>query len=367
VLYYGNNKAMPKNYYDILGIQKSASKDDIKKAFRTLAHKYHPDKKGGDASKFKEISEAYGVLSDDKKRAEYDAYGRVFSEGAPGGAQGNPFGGFDFNGMNFENGENPFVNFDIGDIFGDFFGGGDRAPRGRDISIDIELSFEEAIFGLERKILITKTSACDTCNGNGGKRGVGDAPCVPCNGKGKIRETKRSFIGAFSTVRTCDTCNGRGTVPKEKCESCKGNGITRGQKEIAIAIPAGIDDGEVIRLTGAGEAVSGGKPGDLYARIHVKPHPLFKKDGSNLVMELSIKLSTALLGGEYIVRSLDGDITVKIPVGVAHGEVLRIRGKGVPVDRARRGDILIRIAIELPRKLSKTAVHLVEELKKEGI
>lgn len=359
---------MSKDYYNILGIDRKASKDDVKKAFRKLAHKFHPDKKGGDAAKFKEVSEAYSVLSDDKKRAEYDSYGRVFSDGSGGGGTGgggNPFGeGFDFSGFNTN-----FEGVDFGDIFSEFFGAGgrERARRGRDISIDLEMPFNEAVFGTERKILLAKTSTCDTCKGSGATPGTEMMTCEVCNGKGKVHETRRSFFGSFSTTSACTTCRGSGKVPKQKCSVCHGMGVHRRDEEISLRIPPGIEDGEVIRLSGGGEAVPGGAAGDLYVKIHVKKHSLFVKEGNNLVTNLSIKLSTALLGGEYRISTLDGDMTVKIPTGVTFGEVLRIKGRGVPYEKNKRGDLLIKLSIELPNKLNKEAERLVEELKKEGV
>jgi molecular chaperone DnaJ len=374
---------MSKDYYQTLGVEKSASQDDIKKAFRTLAHKYHPDKGGGNEQRFKEVSEAYSVLSDDKKRAEYDAYGRVFSGGggAPGGtgfegfsAEGGPSSGWDFSdfasGRGF--GQGAGVEFDLGDILGDFFGGGARTtstrqPRGRDISIDVELPFSEAIFGTERRVLIGKTSVCGTCHGSGGKPGAPLTACKVCNGKGKIRENRRSIFGSVQTVRPCGECRGTGQVPSEVCTACKGAGVRRAQEEILVRVPAGIDDGEVIRLAGAGEAVKGGGAGDLYVKVHVGKHALFHKEGNNLVTDLPIKLSSALLGDEYTVKALDGDITVKIPQGIRHGEILRVKGRGVPIERGRRGDLMLKIEIVVPGKLSKEAKRLVEELKREGI
>lgn len=357
---------MSKNYYDILGLTKTASKEDIKKAFRKLAHKFHPDKKGGDANKFKEVNEAYSVLSDDKKRAEYDSYGRVFS-GAGGAGPGPDMGGFDFSG--FTGGQAGFEDFNIGDIFGDIFGGGagGRVARGRDISIDIELTFAESVFGAERKVLITKTSRCETCHGNGGKPGTEMKTCETCNGKGRVHETRRSFFGSISTTRSCETCHGSGKIPKEKCATCHGAGIVRRQEEIAISVPPGIDDGEMIRLSGMGEAIAGGVAGDLYVKVHVKRHPFLRKEGANLTTDLNVKLSDALLGADYTVHTLDGDITLKIPENVSFGEVLRVRGKGVPVEKNRRGDLLVRINITFPGKLSKTARGLLEDLRKEGI
>jgi molecular chaperone DnaJ len=363
---------MSKDYYQILGVDKKATKDDIKKAFRTMAHKHHPDKKGGDAAKFKEASEAYSVLTDDKKRAEYDAYGRVFSGGNGGGPQGaggfgQDFGGFDFS--QFTNAEGGFGGFDFGEVFSDFFGGGagTQAVRGRDISIDLELSFSESIFGVERKVLLTKTSACDTCKGSGGKPGTEMKSCETCNGKGKIRETRRSFLGSFSTTRTCDNCHGSGKVPKDKCPECRGAGVLRKEEEIAIAVPAGVEEGEMVRLGGKGEAALGGAAGDLYVKLHIKRDPRWKKEGNNLATDLTVKLTDALLGAEYSLQTLDGDLKIKIPAGVTFGEILRVKGKGVPIDRSRRGDLMIRIIIQLPTKLSRDAQKTLEQLRKEGI
>jgi molecular chaperone DnaJ len=367
---------MTKNYYDILGVDKKASQED----FRKLAHKYHPDKQGGDATKFKEASEAYSVLSDDKKRAAYDQFGQTASQQTSGnGANGysgfNPddFGGFDFSGFGGQAQGGSDEAFDLGDIFSQFFGGAQggggrtRTSRGRDVSIDMELSFAEAIFGVNRKVLLTKTSVCSTCGGSGAKPGTDFTTCSTCNGKGKIRENRRSMFGSVSVTTNCPTCNGAGKVPREKCQTCYGAGVTRKQEEINLNIPAGIEDGEMIRMTGNGEAVKGGTPGDLYIKVHVKSHPVFAKEGHNLVTKLIIKLSTALLGGEYILETLDGRITVVIPAGIAHGEILRVKDKGVPNERGKRGDILIHISVQLPTKFSRTARNLIEGLKNEGL
>jgi molecular chaperone DnaJ len=361
---------MGKDYYDILGVDKKADKEEIKKAFRALAHKYHPDKKGGDASKFKEINEAYSVLSDDKKRAEYDTYGHSFN-GAAGG-QGGGFGGGqgfgDFDFSQFTQGGNGF-EFDLGDIFGDVFGGGRRSrqKRGRDISLDLELSFEDSIFGVERTVLLNKVSKCDNCNGNGAEKGSEMTTCEVCNGKGSIREMKRTFFGQFETMSPCENCHGAGKVPKQKCHLCKGHGVLKKESEIKVQIPPGIDNGEMIRLSGAGEAIVGGQAGDLYIKIYVKKHPVFRKDGTNLVMDLNVKLSDALLGLDQTVPTLDGVIKVKIPEGVTHGEVLRVKGKGIPSDMGKRGDLLIKLHILMPKKMSKEAKKLVESLKEEGL
>lgn len=357
-----------KDYYSILGVEKNASKSDIKKAFRTLAHQYHPDKKSGDEARFKEIGEAYSVLSDDKKRAEYDAYGRTFAGAGAGAGGGQPFG-FDFS--NFSQGfggGGQQVEFDLGDIFGDFFGGrGSQERRGRDISIDIELTFKEAVFGIERRVLITKVGACDECKGTGAKKGTKQATCGTCNGSGKVHEARQTMFGAFSTKRMCEVCHGKGSVPKEKCGTCAGVGVLRKQEEVVIAIPAGINNGEMIRLTGGGEAVPGGSAGDMYVKVHVKPDAHFKKEGHDLVFSLSIKLTDALLGASKKIDTLDGEITLKIPQGVSFGERLRIKGKGVPKGTGARGDLYVRINIQIPGKLSKKASGAADILREEGI
>ncbi len=351
---------MAKNYYNILGVEKSATKDDIKKAFHKMAHKYHPDKKGGDSDKFKEVNEAYAILSDENKRAEYDAYGQTFQSGN-GGAGFSGFNGFDFSGQGFN-------TEDLGDIFGDIFGGGrEKVNRGRDISIDLELSFDESIFGVERKVLISKLSTCEICKGSGGKPGTTLDKCKTCNGNGKIRENRRSFFGSVSVTRSCDTCGGTGKMPKEKCGTCHGERVLKRQEEITIAVPRGIDHGEVIRLTQKGEASPNGVAGDLYVRIHVKNHATLRRDGNNLITNISIKLTDALLGSEYKIETLEGPLTITIPAGISFGEILRVKGRGVPYEKNHRGDLLIKVSIAIPQKLSKESKKLLEELKKEGV
>jgi len=375
-----------KDYYKTLGVDKSASKDEIKKAFRKLAHEHHPDKTKNDpasSQKFKEASEAYSVLSDDSKRQQYDTYGSA----GPGGAGfsgasgfggfngGQGFGGFDFSG--FQQGNGQGFEFDLGDIFGEFFGGrasthrssgGRRAEeRGHDISVDLLISFEESIFGVEKDLLVTKASKCLTCNGSGAEKGTSMKKCDNCGGKGRINEVKRSFFGAVNTTRICDHCYGQGQIPTEKCSTCHGLGVKERAQEISVKIPAGIEDGQSMRLTGMGEAIPFGVSGDLYVKVHVKPHAHIRKEGNNLVTELKIKLTQAILGGDIILKSLDGDLIVSIPESTNNGDVLRIKSKGVPHGDGRRGDLFIKIAVEMPRKLSKEAKKAVEELKKEGI
>lgn len=359
-----------KDYYSVLGIEKGASKDDIKKAFYKLAAKYHPDKKGGDESKFKEVNEAYQTLSDDKKRKEYDTYGQTFNGAGP---QGGGFGGFsggfnqgDFSDMQFDFG-------DLGDIFGDMFtggfGGAPRQKRGRDISLEIDVPFTEAIFGTERNVLLSKVSTCISCTGSGAKPGTKKKTCTTCNGQGKVHDVKKTFMGNFQTVNTCGACNGVGQVPEEKCHDCKGAGVLNKREEVNIAVPAGISNGEMIRMTGMGEAVSSGISGDLYVKINVMQHKLWKREGNDLAITHDIKLTDALLGVKHSIDGLDGSIDIEIAPGAHAGEIMRVKGRGVPHlhEKNRRGDVLVKLSIAMPRKLSKKAVAFIEGLKEEGL
>jgi len=346
------------DYYDILGVSRNATKEEIKKAYHKLAHKHHPDKNQGEDKKFKEINEAYQVLSDDKKRAEYDAYGRVFSGQTE---QGGPnWGNWD-------------VNFDFEDIFETFFGGQSsqrtKTKRGRDISIDLELSFEEAIFGAERNVLVSKNSLCDRCKGSGAEPGSTIDKCPVCNGSGRVHESRRSFFGTFTSMRECSKCAGRGAIPSQKCSQCKGHGIINKSEEIKIKIPAGIQNNEMIKMTGMGEAMPNGINGDLYARIYVAKHPVFKREGDNLAADLDIKISEAILGAEREIATLDGKIKIKIPAGIDSGEILRVKGRGVPhgARSSTRGDLMLKIFVRTPKKISQQTKKLVDELRKEGI
>jgi len=357
---------MSKDYYQILGVARGATSDDIKKAFHKLAHKYHPDKKGGDESKFKEVNEAYQVLSDARKRQAYDNYGQAGGDGfsAPGGPAGWDFGGFDTAGQAFQ--------FDLGDLFGEFFGGSPRGGRhrprrGRDISVDIQIPFAEAAFGSERTLLITKIGQCDHCAGSGAEPGSNKRQCATCNGRGQIRETRRSLLGSFSATRECEVCNGSGEVPERRCAACGGHGVLRKNEEIKVTIPPGITDGEMIRLVGRGEAAPKGVAGDLYVKVHVERHQVFRREDDNLVMDLNVKLSDAILGAEHELKTLDGQVTVKVPAGISSGEILRVKGRGVPTGPGRRGDLHINIKIKTPEKLSKKAQKIVEDLRAEGL
>ena len=359
---------MSKNYYETLGVEKNASKEEIKKAFHKLAMKHHPDKNNGDDSKFKEINEAYQVLSDDQKRSNYDQFGSAESFGG-GYGNGQGFGGFDFSG--FGNGQN-FDMGDLGDIFGDIFGGGmhrrgSRQKKGPDIQIDISLNFEESIFGVEKEISISKKTKCVDCDGSGAKSGTKMNMCKECNGEGQIKEVKRTILGSFVTSSVCHKCNGKGQMPEEKCQTCSGTGVTKKQEQLKIQIPAGIENGEVLKMTQGGEYIQGGINGDLYIRISVKQDPIYKKDGQNLTMNLEIKLTDSLLGSSRKFKTVDKkEIEIKIPEGIHHGEILRVKGKGVPTSRGR-GDLLVKILIKTPSKLSKKEKELVEKLREEGL
>lgn len=367
-----------KDYYETLGVSKNASKDEIKKAFYKLAAKYHPDKKGGDEAKFKEINEAYQVLSNDQKRKEYDTYGQTFSGagsgGGPGGFNGaQGFGGFDFSGFNQGDFQN--MEFDLGDIFSDIFGGGfggfgrQKEKRGRDMSMELEITFEESIFGVERNVLISKMSKCKTCSGSGAKSGTKLETCKKCEGRGRIKDVRRTIFGAMESVKTCDKCFGKGQVPKEKCSVCGGDGVLNAREDIKISIPAGIKNREVIRVSGMGEAIPDGKTGDLYVTILVIPHKIWKREGNDLVMTHNIKLSDALLGAKHTISGLDGNIELEIPAGVSLNEILRVKGRGVPFpqNKSTRGDALIKLNVEIPKKISKKVEDIIKDLQKEGL
>jgi molecular chaperone DnaJ len=360
---------MQKDYYKTLGIDKKASKEEIKKAFHVLAHKYHPDKNKGDDKKFKEVNEAYQVLSNDQKRSQYDQFG---SADGPQGFGGGGFSGFSKQwGFGGNNGGVEFDMGDLGDIFGEFFGGGmgrrQKVRRGRDISTEIDILFEDSIFGVKKNIIINKQSTCDVCQGSGALPGSKLETCKTCNGQGNIREVKRSILGSFSSTRVCDICFGSGKIPSMKCNSCHGSGVKKKDEDININIPAGINNGEMLRMTAMGEAISGGQPGDLYIKINVKPHAIYKREGFNLRTDINIKLTEALLGRIYKLKLLEGDvIEVKIPEGTNHGNLLRIKEKGVPQGR-NRGDIIIKVLVNMPNKLSRKAKEAIEKLREEGI
>lgn len=372
---------MAKDYYKTLGVPRNATKEDIKKAYRKLAHQYHPDK-GGDEAQFKEINEAYQTLSDDQKRGQYDQFGSAFENMGRGGDHGSggfqwPGGGFrvDFGegGPSGSGGE-----FDFSNIFEDFlgmgFGGGGGARskaherKGKDIQIDLEITFEESILGVKKDIELGKLSRCGRCNGSGGEPGSKTKTCATCQGKGNVQKSQRTFLGSFTQVSTCPECLGSGTRPEVACQQCRGKGVEQRIEQLEIFVPRGIRDREILKITGKGEAsLNGGIAGDLYAHLHVLPHRIFRRQEDDIIMRLPLRLSQVILGDSIDVDAIDGTIKLKIPEGTQPGDILKVRGKGAyPTSGYGRGDLLIEIKVEIPRKANRKTKELAEDLKKEG-
>ncbi|MFA6973751.1 MAG: molecular chaperone DnaJ [Parcubacteria group bacterium] len=367
---------MAGDYYKILGVSKGATDDEIKKAYRKQAHKYHPDKSGGDEAKFKELNEAYQVLSDKSKRSQYDQFGQTFNQ-AGGGGQGA--GGFDFSGFQGFGGQGgQDFNFEFGgggfeDIFSDIFGGGGtrtrRRPQGQDIQVDLEISFADMVAGAERDIKLYKNVVCERCQGEGGEPGAGEKTCPTCHGSGQIKKTARSFFGNFAQVVECPECHGAGEVPNKKCTKCHGDGRIKEEEIIKIKVPAGIQHGQTISLQGHGEAGGRGSvPGDLYVNIHVQPDKRFQRKGQDILSTEAIPFSMAVLGGKVEIETVEGKLVLKIPAGTKSGEIFRIKEKGVPELQGRgRGNQLVTVIIETPKSLSREQKDLIEKLKNQGI
>jgi molecular chaperone DnaJ len=349
------------DYYDVLGVARSAKGDEVKKAYRKLAMQYHPDRNPGDAAaeqKFKEISEAYDVLKDDQKRAAYDQFGHAAFEGATAGAGGG-FGGAGFADI-----------FD--EMFGDFMGGRQRSggrARGSDLRYNLEISLEDAFRGKETRVRVPTSVTCDACNGSGAAKGTHPSTCGTCHGHGRVRASQ----GFFTIERTCPTCGGVGQIIEHPCKSCGGSGTVRREKTLAVTIPAGVEDGMRIRLSGEGEAgTKGAPPGDLYIFVAVAPHPLFRREGANIFCQVPIPMTIAALGGSVEVPSIDGSrAKVTIPAGAQTGHRLRMRGKGMSTLNSRnRGDMFIEIRVETPVNLSGEQQEKLKEfdalLKKKG-
>ncbi len=358
---------MAKNYYDILGVSKGASADEIKKAYRKLAHQYHPDKGQGNEDKFKEVNEAYQVLGNTEKRGQYDQYGQTFDQAQRngqgfGGFQGNPFGGgFDFGG--FSGG----VEFDLGDIFGDLFGGRQKEnarARGIDLEMPLTISFEDAAFGVKKSITLEKKDLCKKCKGSGAAEGSKVITCPVCHGQGQIHTQRKTIFGNMASSTICERCEGDGKIPEVACDVCRGAGITRQEKTIEVSIPAGINNGQRVRINGEGEiGYRDSQPGDLYLLIRIQPHKEFARDGYNLYKDLPISFTQAALGATIKVKTLDGDIELKIPAGTQSGKVFRVSGKGVQIlNDKKRGDLMITARVIIPNKLSKRESELLKEL-----
>jgi len=360
---------MAKNYYKILGVSKEASDDEIKKSYRKLAHKHHPDKTGGDEVKFKEINEAYQVLSDKTKRQQYDQFGQTFDQARGGGFSGFDFSGFQKGYGNFEFGSENFEDI-FSDIFGGNFGGRrTRAKSGQDIQVDVEISFEEMVKGAERVFNLYKRMKCDVCQGTDGELGIKDETCSTCHGSGKIRKTSRSFFGTFSQVAACPDCEGKGKIYSKKCHQCGGDGMVKMNQEINVRVPAGIQNGQTISLSGQGEAGEAGAPsGDLFVNVHVLPHDKFKRDQDNIISSEEISFSQAVLGDKVEVETIEGGIKMKVPSGTQSGEIFRIKEKGVPhLQKRGRGDQLIKIVVKIPKNMSRGQRELVDKMKDLGM
>ena len=344
-----------KDYYEVLGLQKGASENDIKRAYKRLASKHHPDKNQGSKEaeeKFKEINEAYEVLGDDQKRAAYDQYGHAaFEQGGGAGGFGGGFGGADFGDM-------------FGDIFGDIFGGGgrghQRVVRGEDLRYDLEITLEEAVKGTTKDIQINTLSHCDSCGGSGAEKGSKVETCPHCHGSGRIRRQQ----GFFVSESICPTCHGSGKKIEKPCRSCHGEGRVHKKENLSVKIPAGVDTGNQLRLAGKGAAGENGAPaGDLYVVIHVREHNIFERDGNNLYCEVPISFATAALGGEIEVPTLDGRVKLKIPAETQTGKLFRMRGKGVASTRSGyAGDLICRIVVETPVNLTSEQKELLQKL-----
>lgn len=355
-----------RDYYEVLGISKGASADEIKKAYRKLAVQHHPDKQGGDEAKFKEIGEAYEVLKDSAKRQRYDQFGHAGVGGSTGGeAAGNPFQGFGGNSQGFEF---DFGSGGLGDIFGSFFGGGQaqqQARRGRDVEVEITLSFEEAIFGKDLKVTLELEDTCEHCKGDTMEPGSSMKVCETCKGSGRQSRIMNTIFGQIQQDEACPTCRGRGRIPEKVCTVCKGKGTQRRKQNMTIKIPAGIDDGATIRLREKGEAIADGPKGDLFVHVRVKPHKKFTREGDLILSDEHISFSEAALGAEIEVETVDGKVRMKVPAGTQSGTDFKLSDHGAPNLRSqKRGPHIVSIIVDTPTKLSKEQKQLFENLNK---
>jgi len=346
---------MSKDFYSVLGVNKSANEDEIKAAYRKLAHQHHPDKQGGDASKFKEINEAYQVLGNKEKRAKYNQFGSAAFDGS-GGFGGGGFNPNDFQGVNVDFG-------DLGDIFGSVFGMGGRGgrsqpSRGSDIEIDLELAFKEAAFGVERDLHFRKGVRCERCAGDGAEPGSKLDECKTCHGAGKVQAATRTMFGVMQTVRECADCEGRGKKPEKTCSNCHGSGVDKKEIHLKVKIPAGVDEGGIMKLRGEGEAGQHGTTaGDLYIHLHVANDDEFERDGSNVMSRRHLGMTQAALGDSVDVETIHGPVSLKIPSGTQSGTEFRLRGKGI-----QGGDHFVTVVVDVPTKLSREQRKLLEEL-----
>jgi molecular chaperone DnaJ len=357
-----------RDYYEVLGVAKDSSKDDIKKAYRRLAIQYHPDKNPGDKAaeeRFKEATEAYEVLGEDKKRQTYDQFGFAGVEGMGGASSGQDFSSV------FKDFEDIFGGFGgFSNIFDSLFGGssgdgrsrgGERVSRGANLRYDLELTFEQAVFGAAVEIAYTKNDSCKTCHGSGSADGAGKRVCPTCQGSGQVRRSS----GFFSIAQTCPSCRGEGSVIEKPCHDCAGSGLSKKKQKIKVTIPAGVEDGKRVSIPGQGDnGPNGGVPGDLYVFMHVRGHEFFERDGADLYCAIPISLTMAALGGEVGFATIDGKkIKVSVPAGTQNGKMLRVREEGVPVPGGRRGDLYLKILVQVPQKLTKRGREILEQLR----
>lgn len=354
-----------RDYYEVLGVDKTADADTLKKAYRTLAKKYHPDMNPGDKeaeAKFKEASEAYAILSDPEKRAQYDQYGHAAFDGSAGGAG---YGGFDFSSMNMDD-----ILGGFGGIFGDLFGGGGRSrnsngpQRGANLRASVHITFMEAVTGCEKEIEVTIKDECPDCKGTGAKSGTSPVTCSKCQGKGQVMFAQRTMFGTMQSVQACPDCRGTGKIIKEKCPHCSGTGYNASRKKIAVSVPAGIDDGQSIRIREKGEpGINGGPRGDLLVEVNIGDHPTFKRQDQNIYSTAKMSYAVAALGGEVLIDTVDGRIAYTVKPGTPTDTTIRLKGKGMPSLRYKdvRGDHYVTLVIETPENLSHEAKELLKQ------
>lgn len=359
-----------RDYYEVLGVGKNSSDDEIKKAFRRLAVKYHPDR-GGDEEKFKEINEAYEILKDTDKRKRYDQFGHAGV--GSGAAGGDPFAGFGGFGRAGEEIHFDFGDLGLGDIFGSFFGGGAGGPRsrrpnrGRDVETDVDITFEQAVFGTEVELLLNLEDICDHCKGTTVEPGHELKTCPDCKGSGQINRVTRTIFGNIQQATTCSKCLGRGKIPEKSCSVCHGTGTRRNQQKIKLKVPAGIDDGATIRLREHGEAIAHGPKGDLYVNLRVKPHKKFTREGDLILSKEHVSMIDAALGTEIEVDTVDGPVKMKVPIGTQSGTDFRLTGHGVPRIRGGgRGAHIVTVIVDTPEKMTSKQKALLEQFKKES-
>ncbi len=366
---------MAKDYYSILGVAKGASDDEIKKAYRKLAHQHHPDKSGGDDKRFKEVNEAYQILGDAKKRQTYDQFGSAAFEQGGGGGAGPDMGGFGgFGGFDFSGFQGQDLG-DLGDVLGEMFGfraggnGATRQARGKDIEVDVQIDFRESAFGARRTVKLYKPSVCHECKGEGHPASAKSEKCKECGGHGQVRQAQRTMFGTIQTAVTCPKCQGRGQTWSESCKVCHGGGVERREQQLQIDIPAGIATGEILKVVGEGEAVAhGARPGDLYVRVRVQEDPRFQREGNDVHAKQEVPYSLLTLGGEIEVETLQGKTTLKIPEGTQPGTQFTLRNQGIPFLRSSgKGNHIVHVTPFVPKKLTREQREALEKLKMLGI